>query len=269
MENNIEDAAFVDEDRARPNYPIESVDNALRLLLFVAERGEVRVSEAGAALGTAVSTAHRLLAMLQYHGLVRQDRTTKTYRLGPTTVRIGLSAVRELDIRTHARPFLESLWEEIDETVHLALPQGAHVLFVDSIESRKALRVTSRAGHLMWAHCTSVGKVYLAQEDEERIRALYPNVELPGLASGSITSRARLLTALGEVRKLGYATSANESEEGVGSVAVAILGPSDRAVACLSAAVPLSRLSDERRNDIVAVTKRCAEQIAAAVPWPL
>jgi IclR family transcriptional regulator, acetate operon repressor len=269
VKNEVEDAAFVDEDRARPSYPIESVDNALRLLLLVAQRGEVRVSEAGAALGTAVSTAHRLLAMLQYHGLVRQDRATKTYHLGPTTVRIGLSAVREMDIRTHARPFLESLWEAVDETVHLALPQGTRVLFVDSIESRKALRVTSRAGSLMWAHCTSVGKAYLALEDPERVMALYPNVELPSLASGSITSRARLLSALDEVRKLGYATSSNESEEGVGSIAVAVRGPSDRAVACLSTAVPLSRLSDERRNDIVAVTKRCAEQIASAIPWPL
>lgn len=268
MEKEVEDVALAEEDRVRPNYPVESVDNALRLLLFVAERGEVRVSEAGAALGTAVSTAHRLLAMLQYHGLVRQDRATKTYHLGPTTVRIGLSAVREMDIRTHARPFLESLWEEVDETVHLALPQGTRVLFVDSIESRKALRVTSRAGHLMWAHCTSVGKAYLALESEERIMSLYPSVELPGLASGSIISRARLLSELEEVRKLGYAASANESEEGVGSVAVAIRGPSERAVACLSAALPLSRLSDERRNDIVAVTKRCAQQIATAVPWP-
>lgn len=257
------------EEPVRPSYPIESVDNALRLLLLVAQKGEIRVSEAGAAISTAVSTAHRLLAMLQYHGLIRQDRVTKAYHLGPTMVSIGLSAVREMDIRTHAHPFLNALSEEVDETVHLALPQGSRVLFIDSIESRKSLRVTSRAGSLMWAHCTSVGKAYLALEDEQRLLALYPNIELPGLASESITSRARLFSVLAEVRKLGYAASANESEEGVGSVAAAIPGPTGRAVACVSTAVPTPRLSDERRKEIATATLRCAQQITAAIPWPL
>jgi IclR family acetate operon transcriptional repressor len=266
---NTQEVGVGAEEPVRPSYPIESVDNALRLLLLVAQKGEIRVSEAGAALGTAVSTAHRLLAMLQYHGLVRQDRTTKAYHLGPTMVSIGLSAVREMDIRTQAHPFLNALWEEVDETVHLALPQGTRVLFVDSIESRKSLRVSSRAGSLMWAHCTSIGKAYLALEDEERLLSLYPNIELPGLASGSITSRGRLFAALEDVRRQGYATSANESEEGVGSVAAPIPGPTGRAVACVSTAVPTARLSDERRQEIVVATVRCAEQIAAAIPWPL
>ena len=57
----------------RPRYPIGSVDNVLRLLLMISQQKQVRVSEASAALGTAVSTAHRLLAMLAHHGFVVQD----------------------------------------------------------------------------------------------------------------------------------------------------------------------------------------------------
>ena len=270
MKNDIADEVFTgQEEPVRPNYPIESVDNALRLLMIVAKHGEIRVSQAGAELGTAVSTAHRLLAMLQYHGLVYQHPVTKTYRLGQTMVQIGLSAVRDMSIRTQARPFLESLWEEVDETVHLAIPQGKRVLYVDSIESRRSLCVTSRVGTLMWAHCTSAGKAYLARESEERLLALYPTIELPELASNSITSRTRLFTELEKIRERGYAMSSDESEEGVGSVAVAIPGPSGRAVACVSIAAPLTRLSDERRRDVAMVTKRCAEQITAALAWPL
>jgi IclR family transcriptional regulator, acetate operon repressor len=270
VKNDMVDEAFADqEEPVRPNYPIESVDNALRLLMIVAKHGEIRVSQAGAELGTAVSTAHRLLAMLQYHGLVYQHPVRKTYSLGQTMVRIGLSAVRDMSIRTQARPFLESLWEEVDETVHLAMPQGKRVLYVDSIESRRSLCVTSRIGTLMWAHCTSAGKAYLAYEDKDRLLALYPAIELPGLASNSITSRTRLLAELEQIRDRGYATSADESEEGVGSLAVAIPGPGGRAVACVSVAAPLTRLSDERRRDIAMVTKHCAEQITSALAWPL
>jgi IclR family transcriptional regulator, acetate operon repressor len=238
----------------------------LRLLMIVAKHGEIRVSQAGMELGTAVSTAHRLLAMLQYHGLVHQHPVTKTYRLGQTMVRMGLSAVRDMGVRIQARPFLEAMWEEIDETVHLAVPHGRQILYVDAIESQRALCVTSRIGTFMLAHCTAAGKAYLACEPEERLLALYPSAELPGRASGSITARAQLFTELSEIRARGYATSSNESEEGVGSVAVAIPGPTGRAVACLSVVLPLSRLSDERRRDIATVTMRCAEQIVGALP---
>lgn len=245
----------------RPAYPIESVDNAMRLLLLIEERGKIRVSEAGAALGTAVSTAHRLLAMLEYHGFVRRDKATKAYSLGPSLLRIGLSAVRKSDIRVQARPYLEELWEAVGETVHLALPQGTQVLFVDALEGSKDLRVASRTGTLMWSHCTSIGKAYLAFEPEERLLALYPNEELPALTPNSITSRVRLFEALAKVRQQGYAFNANESEEGIGSVAAPILGANGRAVASVNTAAPLVRLMDERRDNVVAATVRCAQQI--------
>jgi len=57
-------------DAAVPLYPIESVDNALRLLLLLAEQPRIRLTDASNYLGVASSTAHRLLAMLQYRGFV-------------------------------------------------------------------------------------------------------------------------------------------------------------------------------------------------------
>ena len=46
--------------RPPPTYPIASVDRALRLLLLVAQRSRLRLTEASEALGVAPSTAHRL-----------------------------------------------------------------------------------------------------------------------------------------------------------------------------------------------------------------
>jgi DNA-binding IclR family transcriptional regulator len=63
--------------RPRPQYPVESVDNALRLLLMVRDRGEIRLSEAREALGVAQSTTHRLMAMLACHDFVRQDPASR------------------------------------------------------------------------------------------------------------------------------------------------------------------------------------------------
>src|SRR5215475_12021196 len=78
----------------RPAYPIASVDKALRLLMLFREQTTVRLSEASAHLGVAHSTAHRLLAMLAYHGFVRQERDTKAYVAGPALIEVGLAVVR-------------------------------------------------------------------------------------------------------------------------------------------------------------------------------
>src|SRR3954447_22353858 len=62
-----------------PQYPIVSVDNALKVLLLLAERTELRLTDVSDYLGVASSSAHRMLAMLLYPGFVRQDPKTKAY----------------------------------------------------------------------------------------------------------------------------------------------------------------------------------------------
>jgi IclR family transcriptional regulator, acetate operon repressor len=66
----------------RPAYAIESVDNALRILQLLRDSGQVRVSDVAAEIGTARSTAHRLLAMLVYRDFAVQAED-RSYRPGP------------------------------------------------------------------------------------------------------------------------------------------------------------------------------------------
>ena len=77
-----------------PQYPIESVDNALKLVLLLGERPEIRMSEASRYLGVASSTAHRLLAMLQYRGFVRQDPVVEGLSAGSGPHRGGVRDLR-------------------------------------------------------------------------------------------------------------------------------------------------------------------------------
>src|SRR3954451_6402279 len=110
-----------DPPPAKPNYPVESVDRALALLLLLGERKSMSVSEASRAVGVAPSTAHRLLAALQYRGFVAQDPSTRAAGRGPVLLELGLSVVRGLDIRAQARPVMERLVREVGETAHLAI----------------------------------------------------------------------------------------------------------------------------------------------------
>ena len=162
------------EYSASPQYPIESVDNALRLLWLVGERRSLRLTDASRYLDVASSTTHRLLAMLQYRGFVRQNAATRAYELGPTLDRIAFSLLRRMDVRERARPVLKQLSADLQETVHLGRLEGSNVLFIDSIESPQAVRVGSRLGRSMPAHCTSTGKAMLAQFGARQLMTLFP-----------------------------------------------------------------------------------------------
>jgi DNA-binding IclR family transcriptional regulator len=251
----------------RPAYPIESVDNALRLLLLVEHEGAVRVSHASAHLGVAVSTAHRLLAMLQYYGFVQQDSETKAYGAGPALVRIGVASLHRMDLRGQARPFLERLRNEFDETVHIVIRDGRQILFLDGVESRKAVRVVTRTGS-MWAHCTSAGKSMLAEMSDEALLKLYPDEELPTLTSHSISNRTDLLKSLAEVRRQGFAQSQEESEEGVHSVGVAIRNNHSTVVAALSVAMTLTGHQRRKRyiEEVAERARSTAHDIGRALP---
>lgn len=234
---------------AVPQYPIESVDNALRVLVLLGERSTLRLTDVSQYLGVASSTAHRLLAMLNYRGLVRQNSATRSYEPGPSLDRLAFGLLRRLDVRAQARPILEKLNTELQETVHLGRLEGADVHFIDSIESTRALRVVNRLGRSMPAHCTSTGKALLATLSDEELLALYPHEELSQLTSHSIGTRTELFADLAEIRRRGYATSQEESEEGVKSLAVALLAlRSPRLALCVSA--PVSRMSAANRRRI-------------------
>ena len=231
-----------------PRYPIEAVDKALQLLLLFRDRREVRLIDAHTELAIGKSRAHRLLAMLVYHRLVVQDPVTKAYRAGPALLEIGLSAVTTSDVRATARPFLEQLAALSGETVHLGVLEDAQVRFMDCIESDLALRVSGRVGRIVPAYATSLGKAMLATLPEAQVLRLYPMESLPPLTSTTVRRRSELLAELERTRQQGYAVNYGGSEEGVSSLAVAVLDASGSPVAALGVAAPADRFE---RDDLL------------------
>ncbi len=243
----------VSEDGAEPAYPIASVDNALRLIRLFNERDSLRLTDACSYLGVAHSTAHRLLAMLIHHGFVQQDPQSRTYRPGPTLLEIGLAVVEKSDVRAKARPMMAALCEQFNDTVHLMTLEGTQVRYLDAVEGTRALRVAPRTGSLLPAHCTSGGKALLAELPDERIRALYADpATFVGQTDRSVSSLPSLIAAIEEVRANGYATNFEESEEGVGSVAVVLRDSAGVARAAVVVAVPTTRLNAATRKEIAA-----------------
>lgn len=245
---------------------LESVDNALRLLLLLAERDRLRVSDASAELGIALSTAHRLLSTLRQRGFVEQE-PSRTYIKGPAFALLGGQSSPGLPLEELVRPHLERLRDEVDETVHLAVPDGsAHLRFVLSVESSQSLRVGSREGARLPIHRTSGGKALLAALPPDQLaRRLAAN----GPDSLHLASQeaARLRRELGGVRRQGYGVNKAESERGIAAVGIAMLGEDRSPVGALSISVPTVRLNPARLREMAGrllATKDILERDLAA-----
>jgi IclR family acetate operon transcriptional repressor len=218
---------------------LDSVDNALRLLLRLRQDGVLRVTQVADELGVAPSTAHRLLASLRHRGFVVQD-AGRAYRPGPACAELG-SAAYVLGLAPLVRDQLERLNAEVGETVHLMVRTGRQVRFIDGVEGTQVLRVGARTGMVLPAHRTSGGKALLAELPGEAVAALYHDGE---------PSVDALRRELATTRRRGYGLNVEESERGVVALGVAVHDAAGRAVAAVTVAAPTARF---RRQDLVGV----------------
>jgi DNA-binding IclR family transcriptional regulator len=253
-----------DFSQEKPAYPIESVDAAMRLLLLVAQREQLRLADAAEALGVASSTAHRLMQMLIYFGFARQASDSKAYVAGPGLVGLALNVIGKLSIRDVARPHMTSLAADVEETVHLwALQPHGRVLCLESVEGPRMLRVGSRTGILAAASASAAGRAILSTMTDRDLVELYPDTSLTRVAHSPITRREDLLAAVRTASELGYAVQRNEIEPEVSAIAAPVRIGKGAAGFSVSVALPTSRLSEAATSALGVAVIGCAAQISA------
>ena len=246
--------------------PVQSVDRAVAILEILARDGEAGVTEVARELGVHKSTASRLLAALDRRELVTEDAARGKFRLGVGLVRLAGAAGRRLDVVQESRPVCRALAAEVGETVNLAILSGREALYLDQVAGPAALSPHNWAGQRIPLHATSDGKVLLAYlpDAEDAVRAGYLTPPLRRFTEHTITDPGDLLRALAEVRQRGFATAAEELEDGLTAVAAPVRDAEGNVIASVSASGPSFRipagripaLADSVRQGAAAISRR-------------
>ena len=242
-----------------PQYPVRSVDNALRLILLLHERGSLRLSDAAEELGVAPSTAHRVFAMLCHHGFAAR---TGERSYVPGAMRITINAPVSVTPQNLVRllhPLLLDLRQELDETIHLLVLEGVFVRFIDGCESHNTLRVGNRVGKLLPAYCSSGGKVLLSELSKDEVRRLHAS-GLPPQVGARIHNLDQLERQLATVRTRQAAVNLGETERGLTAIGVPVRDGSGKAVAAISVAIPTARFDRAKVPSIVAALHGAASR---------
>jgi len=211
---------------------IQSVDRAAALLKAIADSGHPpTVVELAAACGLNRSTAWRLLATLDAHGLVERDPVSQRYSLGYALLRIAAGA--ELDpLVRRARPVLERLAHDTGEATNLAVARRFNLVYVDQVDPPQIM-APNWFGRSVPLHATSTGKAYLAFLTDEERRAVLPG-RLERHTPTTVTDRRRLEEELEQVRRDGWAVCVGELEESLFGASAPVLSEQGRPVAIVS-----------------------------------
>ncbi|TIC81766.1 IclR family transcriptional regulator [Nocardioides sp. GY 10127] len=220
-------------DRVRPG-ALQSVSTAAEVLVAFLGAEDLGVSEVARRLGVAKSTAHRTLSTLAESGLLVRSSVTGRYRLGLRMYELGQVARDREPLHRAALPLLERLHARTGLTVHLAVADGAHVVFVERLHGASALPILGASARRVPAHLTAVGKALAAFDP--RVAAAAERAGLAPATDSSVTGPEEWAACLERVRRDGWARARDESVEGLSSVAVPVRAQNGPVVCAISVA---------------------------------
>lgn len=225
---------------------VQVIERMFILMDVLASREEaVSLKEISEKTGLHPSTAHRILNDLAIGRFVDRPQPG-TYRLGMRLLELGNLVKGRLNVRDAAMAPMRDLHKQIQQPVNLSVRQGDEIVYIERAYSeRSGMQVVRAIGGHAPLHLTSVGKLFLAADDPQRVRAYATRTGLSGHTKNSITQLPVLERELSKVRQYGVARDDEELELGVRCMAAGIYDDQGKLVAGLSISAPTGRLDEE------------------------
>jgi DNA-binding IclR family transcriptional regulator len=233
-------------DSSIPTTPtVQVIERMFTLMDVLASREEaISLKEISERSGLHLSTTHRLLNDLATGRFVDHPQPG-SYRLGMRLLELGNLVKSRLNVRDAALLPMRELHKLIQQPVNLSVRQGDEIVYVERAYSeRSGMQVVRAIGGRAPLHLTSVGKLFLAADDPQRVRAYATRTGLSGHTKNSLTQLVALERELSKVRQYGNANDNEELELGVRCMAAGIYDDQGTLVAGLSISAPSERLED-------------------------
>ncbi|MGE4376031.1 MAG: IclR family transcriptional regulator [Burkholderiaceae bacterium] len=224
---------------------MQVLERMFTLIDVLASREEpISLKELSEKTGLHPSTTHRILNDLTLGRFVDRPETG-SYRLGMRLLELGNLVKGRLNVREAALAPMRKLHKLIQQPVNLSVRQGDEIVYIErSYSERSGMQVVRAIGGRAPLHLTSTGKLFLAYDDAQRVRAYATRTGLAGHTRNSITQLATLERELAKTRQYGIARDNEELELGVRCMAAGVFDDQGQLVAGLSISAPADRLDE-------------------------
>ncbi len=248
-------------DRAKRDGSVQSVDRAVSILHVLAHHGSAKVTDIAVELGLHKATVGRLLATLETWGLVEQNRSRGRYRIGYGVVQLAAGATGTHNLSLLRQEASFELAETVGETVNVAIHDGHKVVIIDQVMGSAGVTSVNWVGQRMPMHATAAGKTFLAYLPADALDAILAE-GLEQYTPHTIVDPAVLKEQLAAVRERGYATTVEEHEIGLATVAAPIRSMDGSVVAAVVASGPVFRVNDKTLDGIAARVVGAAAELS-------
>ncbi|TDY15718.1 IclR family transcriptional regulator [Paraburkholderia sp. BL6665CI2N2] len=224
---------------------VSPTERAFHIIEMTAQLGRVSTVDIITALGIPKTTAHRLVSNLEELGFLEHGIERGRYQVGPRLLELATNVLTTAFSHGPVHALLMELSRRTSETVSLGVMRGSEVVYVDSAIGNSPLTLNFQKGHRTPLHCTSSGRVFLANMDQKQLDAYMLSGPWEPITPYTIVDPDRLRQEIDMVRTQGYATNDSEFAIGVVGAAVPIAARNGRVIACLSISAPKARKSLE------------------------
>lgn len=245
---------------------VSSLARGFEILRAFSRTGKkMTLSEVAAETGITRAATRRFLLTLVREGYAATDG--KYFDLTPQVLELGYSILSRIDRWEIARPFLERLSQEIEESVSATVLDRTDVVYVSCVQFHRMISVGVAVGNRLPATYTATGRVLLAHQPAEKRAELLASIALEPRTKHSITDRAELEKILDKAKEQGYALVDQELEVGLLSVAIPLRSMSGTVIGAANVGVPTVRATSRTMiRDFLPPLRETGEQIARAVP---
>jgi IclR family pca regulon transcriptional regulator len=226
------------------------------------------VTEVAERANVSRAAARRILFTLKCLGYVGTNESG-LYRLEPAILSLGYAYISSQDLPEVARPYMETVTNELHGSSSLGVLRGTDVTFIARVRSPGYLTTTLSVGSSLPAHLTAMGRVLLADLPDEEIDDYLQRTQPEPFTDLTLTSRQALREAIDEARDSGFSLVDQELTTGVRALAVPIrTHRGQRAEAGLNIAIADPQASPSSLLDThLPVLRRAAESIGSALGW--
>lgn len=241
---------------------VQSIDRAMHIIKILVSdphKMDWSITELAERTELPLSTMHRLLSSLMDHGLVMQNPSTKHYKAGYIWMEIGLRVLDSIDFRTAARPVMEKLASDVEESIYLNIQDGTHGITIEIVDSPLKVRIAETVGTRGPLNVGAPNKAILAYLKEEEREQILQKLGLIGNEWKTVQMQ------MSEIKKAGYALSEGERTEGTVSVSAPVFGYANKVFASVSINAPSFRFTQERLPLLIEKVKQAAEEISMRI----
>lgn len=232
-----------------------SILRALMIIeLFVKERRPMGVGEVSRLINLSKSTTHRLILTLESRGWLWRSPENDKYRMGIKFLTFSSISYEGLSSCKEIHHCIQSLSDDINESVILSIWNGDDVVCVDKIEASQSINVSSKIGQCFPIHAGASGLAVLMTMDEETVKGILNKQTLEKYTQKTIIDPDILLQRYFAAKDDGYVISSGEKDEGVTSIACGVFFPYEQVHASIAVVLPDSRATSE--NQIVDIKNK-------------